>query len=135
MTTQEDAITVVATSLAKRWPNEFLFPDAGFTRQVAEAAILALQEHLSKSAEVRLLRTQYTISLTSVDPSKMIPAIKEVRTLTNRGLKEAKDLVESRLPVVLRTDATLDEVLKARRLFGYIGASVFWELTHPELGG
>jgi large subunit ribosomal protein L7/L12 len=40
------------------------------------------------------------VELISIDPSQKIKIIKEVRTLCNLGLKEAKDMVE-KLPAVL----------------------------------
>ena len=39
-------------------------------------------------------KTEFNVTLESVDASKMIAVIKEVRTVTGLGLKEAKDLVE-----------------------------------------
>jgi len=40
-------------------------------------------------------KTEFTIVLKSFDETKKIPVIKEVRTITGLGLKEAKDLVEA----------------------------------------
>ena len=38
---------------------------------------------------------EFTVILKSFDDTKKIPVIKEVRTITGLGLKEAKDLVEA----------------------------------------
>jgi len=40
-------------------------------------------------------KTEFTVVLKSYDDAKKIPVIKEVRTITGLGLKEAKDLVEA----------------------------------------
>ena len=40
-------------------------------------------------------KTEFTVVLKSYDDTKKIPVIKEVRTITGLGLKEAKDLVEA----------------------------------------
>jgi len=40
-------------------------------------------------------KTEFTVVLKSFDEAKKIPVIKEVRTITGLGLKEAKDLVEA----------------------------------------
>lgn len=40
-------------------------------------------------------KTEFDVILVSADPAKKIAAIKEVRAITNLGLKEAKDLVEA----------------------------------------
>jgi large subunit ribosomal protein L7/L12 len=40
-------------------------------------------------------QTEFTVILKSFDDTKKIPVIKEVRTITGLGLKEAKDLVEA----------------------------------------
>jgi large subunit ribosomal protein L7/L12 len=40
-------------------------------------------------------KTEFNVILKSYDDAKKIPVIKEVRTITGLGLKEAKDLVEA----------------------------------------
>ena len=54
---------------------------------------------------------------------KKIQVIKEVRTLTNLGLKEAKDLVEAAPKVVLEKVAR-DVAAKAKEALEAVGASV-----------
>jgi large subunit ribosomal protein L7/L12 len=57
----------------------------------------------------------FAVSLTEVGPKK-IQVIKEVRTATGLGLKDAKDLVEGPLPVVVKGGlprADADKILKA----------------------
>ena len=45
-------------------------------------------------------KTNFDVELTAIDPAQKIKVIKEVRTLCNLGLKEAKDLVD-KLPALL----------------------------------
>ncbi len=40
-------------------------------------------------------QTSFTLTLKAVDPKNKIKVIKEVKTITGLGLKEAKDLVEA----------------------------------------
>jgi large subunit ribosomal protein L7/L12 len=47
------------------------------------------------AAPVAEEKTEFTVVLKSYDDTKKIPVIKEVRTITGLGLKEAKDLVEA----------------------------------------
>ncbi|MGE5404308.1 MAG: ribosomal protein L7/L12 [Candidatus Saccharibacteria bacterium] len=54
--------------------------------------------YTSSSGAARDESGQYEVYLVAVGPDK-IGAIKAIREVTNLGLKEAKDLVESRLPV------------------------------------
>lgn len=60
-------------------------------------------------------KTHFDLKLVSFDAKAKIKIIKEVRTATKLGLKEAKDLVES-APAVLLKDASKDdaEPLKAK---------------------
>ncbi|PON66775.1 Ribosomal protein [Parasponia andersonii] len=58
----------------------------------------------AKAAE----KTAFDIKLEKFDAAAKIKIIKEVRTFTNLGLKEAKDLVE-KVPVVLKKGVTKEE--------------------------
>src|SRR5574344_980921 len=57
---------------------------------VAAAAALA-----AGAAEAVEEQTEFNVTLKSVDAAKKIACIKEVRAITGRGLKEAKDLCEN----------------------------------------
>lgn len=50
-------------------------------------------------------QTEFSVTLVSVDPAKKIAVIKEIRTLTQLGLKEAKEFVDT-APKVIREAAS-----------------------------
>ena len=67
-------------------------------------------------------QTEFDVVLTAAGDKK-IQVIKEVRTLTNLGLKEAKDLVDGAPKAVLEKVGK-DEANKAKDLLETAGASV-----------
>jgi len=67
-------------------------------------------------------QTEFTIILADAGDKK-INVIKEVRTITGLGLKEAKDLVES-APKPLKEGANKDEVAKIKKMLEDAGAKV-----------
>ena len=55
-------------------------------------------------------QTEFTVILAAVNPDKKINVIKEVRSITGLGLKEAKDFTENAGPAkVIKESATKDE--------------------------
>jgi ribosomal protein L7/L12 len=71
------------------------------------------------------LQTEFDVMLNTVPVDKKIAILKEVRTLTGLGLREAKDLIESRLPVVVKSKLSAAEAEKAKTLLQEAGADVF----------
>ncbi len=67
-------------------------------------------------------KTEFDVVLTAVGSQK-IPVIKEVRTLTGLGLKEAKDLVEG-APKPVKEGVAKDEADKIKEALEKVGASV-----------
>ncbi len=67
-------------------------------------------------------KTEFTVTITSAGDKK-IQVIKELRSLTSLGLKEAKDLVESAPKPVLE-DVSKEEADKAREALEGAGAGV-----------
>jgi large subunit ribosomal protein L7/L12 len=67
-------------------------------------------------------QTEFTVILAKTGDKK-INVIKEVRTITGLGLKEAKDLVES-APKPVKEAVGKDEVAKIRKMLEDAGASV-----------
>ncbi len=67
-------------------------------------------------------KTEFTVTLTDVGADK-IKVIKVVREVTNLGLKEAKDLVES-APKPLKEGVTKDEAASIEKKFAEVGAKV-----------
>ncbi len=67
-------------------------------------------------------QTEFTVMLTAIGDKK-INVIKEVRTITGLGLKEAKDLVES-APKAVKESVGKDEVAKIKKMLEDAGATV-----------
>jgi large subunit ribosomal protein L7/L12 len=86
---------------------------------VAAAAPAAGGAAASAPAEEQ---TEFTVILAKAGEKK-INVIKEVRTITGLGLKEAKDLVEG-APKPVKESIGKDEVAKIRKMLEDAGASV-----------
>ena len=67
-------------------------------------------------------KTSFTVVLAS-SGDKKINVIKEIRTVTNLGLKEAKDLVEG-APKTVKEGATKEEADKIKKVLEEQGAKV-----------
>jgi large subunit ribosomal protein L7/L12 len=67
-------------------------------------------------------QTEFTVMLMEVGDKK-INVIKEVRTITNLGLKEAKDLVEG-APKPVKEGVSKDEAEKIKKVLEENGAKV-----------
>ena len=67
-------------------------------------------------------KTEFNVTLTEVGADK-IKVIKVVREVTNLGLKEAKDLVES-APKPIKEGANKDEAAAIKKKFEEVGAKV-----------
>ena len=67
-------------------------------------------------------QTEFTVTLTAAGDKK-INVIKEIRTITGLGLKEAKDLVEG-APRVVKESASKDEAAKIKKVLEDNGATV-----------
>ncbi len=68
-------------------------------------------------------KTEFNVTLKSFDDSKKIAVIKEVRTVTGLGLKEAKDLVEG-APKLLKEGVHKDEAEKIKEAITAAGGVV-----------
>jgi large subunit ribosomal protein L7/L12 len=80
------------TMLEEKW---------GVTAAAPMAMAMALPAAGGAAAEAAEEQDAFDVIITDVGPKK-INIIKEVRALTNLGLKEAKDLVESASPMVMQ---------------------------------
>ncbi len=67
-------------------------------------------------------QTEFTVILTKAGEKK-INVIKEIRTITGLGLKEAKDLVEG-APKTVKEGVNKDEAAKLKKMLEDQGASV-----------
>lgn len=68
-------------------------------------------------------KTEFTVVLKEFPADKKIAIIKEVRTITGLGLKEAKDLVEA-APKEVAKDVSKDDADKFRKQLEDAGATV-----------
>jgi len=75
-----------------------------------------------QAAQAQEEKTEFDVVLVEAGPQK-IKVLKEVRTITGLGLKEAKELVES-LPKPLKEGVSKEEADKIRQLLEGLGAKV-----------
>jgi large subunit ribosomal protein L7/L12 len=97
--------------LEEKWGVSAAAPVAAAAAPVAAAAAAPAEE-----------QTEFTVILAKAGDKK-INVIKEVRTITGLGLKEAKDLVEA-APKPVKEGASKDEVAKIKKMLEDAGASV-----------
>jgi large subunit ribosomal protein L7/L12 len=67
----------------------------GVTAAAPVAVAAAAPGGAAPAADAVEEKTEFTVVLKSCEEGKKIPLIKEVRAITNLGLKEAKELVEA----------------------------------------
>jgi large subunit ribosomal protein L7/L12 len=122
MATKEEVLDAIAgmtvlelSELLKEFEERF-----GVTA-AAPVAVAAVGGPAAPAEEVEE-QTSFDVILASAGDKK-INVIKEVRALTNLGLKEAKDLVEAAPKAVLE-GVSKDEAAKAKDLLEGAGASV-----------
>jgi len=98
--------------LEEKWGVSAAAPVAAAASAPAVAAAAAPAEE----------QTEFTVILAKTGDKK-INVIKEVRTITGLGLKEAKDLVEA-APKAVKEAVGKDEVAKIRKMLEDAGATV-----------
>jgi large subunit ribosomal protein L7/L12 len=97
--------------LEEKWGVSAAAPVAAAAAPVAAAAAAPVEE-----------QTEFTVILATVGDKK-INVIKEVRTITGLGLKEAKDLVEG-APKPVKEGVNKDEAAKIKKMLEEQGATV-----------
>jgi large subunit ribosomal protein L7/L12 len=97
--------------LEGHWGVSAAAPVAAAAAPVAAAAAAPAEE-----------QTEFTVILTKVGDKK-INVIKEIRTITGLGLKEAKDLVEG-APKTVKEGVNKEEAAKLRKMLEDQGAGV-----------
>ena len=88
----------------------------------AAAPVAAAAAPVAAAAAPVEEQTEFTVILTAAGEKK-INVIKEVRTITGLGLKEAKDLVEG-APKPVKESIGKDEVAKIKKMLEDAGATV-----------
>jgi large subunit ribosomal protein L7/L12 len=89
---------------------------------VSAAAAVAVAAGPAAAAAPVEEQTEFTVMLMAIGDKK-IEVIKEVRALTQLGLKEAKDLVEA-APKAVKESVTKEEAEKAKAALEKVGAKV-----------
>jgi large subunit ribosomal protein L7/L12 len=102
--------------LAKKLEEKF-----GVSGMVAPVAVASTAQQTQTAAPTEE-KTTFDVILKSAGSNK-IQTIKEVRAITNLGLKEAKDLVES-LPKTLKEKVSKEEAEEIKKKLQAIGAEV-----------
>jgi large subunit ribosomal protein L7/L12 len=97
--------------LEEKWGVSAAAPVAAAAAAAPAAAAAVMEE-----------QTEFTVILAAVGDKK-INVIKEIRTITGLGLKEAKDLVEG-APKTVKESATKDEAAKIKKALEEQGATV-----------
>ncbi len=97
--------------LEEKWGVSAAAPVAAAASPAAAAAAAPVEE-----------QTEFTVILASAGDKK-INVIKEIRTITGLGLKEAKDLVEG-APKTVKESASKDEAAKIKKVLEEQGATV-----------
>jgi len=97
--------------LEEKWGVSAAAPVAAAAAAAPAAAAAAVEE-----------QTEFTVILAAAGDKK-INVIKEIRTITGLGLKEAKDLVEG-APKTVKESATKDEAAKIKKTLEEQGATV-----------
>ena len=88
----------------------------------AAAPVAAVQGAAAGGGEAAEEKTSFTVHLAATGDKK-IEVIKEVRTITGLGLKEAKDLVDS-APKSLKEDVKKEEAEEMKKKLEQAGATV-----------
>src|SRR6202162_6037485 len=89
---------------------------------VSAAAPVAVAAAAAPTAEAAAEKTEFDVILASFGEKK-VNVIKEVRALTQLGLKEAKDLVEA-APKAVKEGVNKDEAAKIKKQLEDAGATV-----------
>tara|TARA_B100001093_G_scaffold301842_1_gene287919 strand:+ start:99 stop:473 length:375 start_codon:yes stop_codon:yes gene_type:complete len=88
----------------------------------ATAAAVAVAAPATAAADAAAEQTEFDVILSAIGDKK-INVIKEVRSITGLGLKEAKDLVEA-APKPIKEGASKDESEEIKKKLEEAGASV-----------
>jgi large subunit ribosomal protein L7/L12 len=89
---------------------------------VSAAAAVAVAAPAAAAADASAEQTEFDVILSAIGEKK-INVLKEVRSITGLGLKEAKDLVEA-APKPIKEGASKDEAEEIKKKLEEAGASV-----------
>ena len=98
------------------------FQETYFRRLGITAPVATVRQAKVETAVPVEEKTEYTINLVNAGPNK-IQLIKEIRTITGIGLKDAKDLAES-APKDVKAGVSKDDADKIKSVLEAAGATV-----------
>ncbi len=112
----ENLTLMELTELVQKLKDKFGITQTAFTVPTAGTI------QPSTSPETKEEKTEFTVILTSVGDKK-IQVLKELRALTNLGLKEAKDIIDN-VPSVIKEKISKEEAEKIKTKLEEVGAKV-----------
>lgn len=109
--------------LVKSLKTTFGYSDAAFMAapSAAAPAAAAAAAPAAEAAKPAAAKTTFNLKLESFDAKDKVKVIKEVRVITGKGLKEAKELVES-APQILKDNIKKEEAEKLMQVLKDAGA-------------
>lgn len=130
MTAKKESIESIMTSIEALTVTELaalvtaLKEKFGITAQAFAPTAMPSQSaaQAGPAAVAEEVKTDYTITLVSVGDKK-IQVLKELRALTNLGLKEAKDVID-KTPSLIKEGVTKEEADKIKAKLEEVGAKV-----------
>ncbi len=87
------------------------------------AFVAAPLQQAQTEAQPAQEKTEFAVYLTAVGSNKL-QVVKEVRAITNLGLKEAKELVEGTLPALIKDKVSKKEAEDYKAKLEAVGATV-----------
>ena len=121
--TKEEILEAIASMTVLEVSELVKMMEEKFGVSAAAPVAIAAGGAAAAPAEAAEEQTEFTVILKSFEDSKKIAVIKEVRTVTNLGLKEAKDLVEG-APKPLKENVSKEEAAKIKDAITAAGGAV-----------
>jgi len=122
----KEIVEMVETLTVKELANlvETLKEKFGVTGMMAmpQIATQAASSPAGEAAAKEEAKVEFNVTLVSVGDKK-IQVLKELRALTNLGLKEAKDMID-KIPSVIKDGASKEEAEKIKAKLEEVGAKV-----------
>jgi large subunit ribosomal protein L7/L12 len=97
----------------------------GVSSNILNGGVVPIPSSSGRISEVKIEneKTTFDIVLDSIDGDKRVAVLKAVRTLTNLGLKEAKDFCSS-LPKVVKEGVSKEEAERVKKDLEKAGSKV-----------
>lgn len=114
------------SSIMMRMLNMKETPVVGVMKPGAVGVAMPSTTSAAAKEEAKPEKTAFELKMESFDAASKLKVIKEIRSFTELGLKEAKDLVE-KLPAVLKKGVSKEEAEKIIEKMKAVGANVLME--------